>query len=185
MSLLTIMLEKVYTKKSLVLLLLGFFITESALAWSIDLSRRRKELQRSEASIPMVTKKQGDFLKKVFPVHPRQEIVILNTESGFVPDTVRVKKGGKYKVHVVNINKENKNVSFIMDDFGEHHGTFFGKVKSFEIDAKNIGVFSYQCPETAFDGRFVVMSDKTIPKPQKLPSPTELGSTTLRTPASE
>ena len=48
---------------------------------------------------------------------PTQEIVILNTEKGFVPASVRVKKGVAYKIHVVNLNMKEKNVSFLMDSF--------------------------------------------------------------------
>lgn len=127
-----------------------------AFAWDIDLSRRQKYLRRKEASVPTVQVKEPDFFSKVFPVTPRSEIVILNTENGFVPSTVRVRKGGTYTIYIVNVNKKQKNVSFVLDSFSQHHGTYYGKTKHFIIKPKKEGIYSYQSPETSFEGRLVV-----------------------------
>lgn len=89
---------------------------------------------------------------------PVQELVILQTEKGFVPSTVRVRKNGRYKISVVNVNEKEKNVSFILDGFAEHHSTYFGKVKSFMLEPKKEGVFSFQSPETAAEGKLVVFN---------------------------
>ena len=89
---------------------------------------------------------------------PVQEIVILNTEKGFVPSTVRVRKDGRYKISIVNVNEKEKNVSFILDGFSEHHSTYFGKVKSFALEPKKDGVFSFQSPETGMEGKLVVFA---------------------------
>jgi hypothetical protein len=89
---------------------------------------------------------------------PVQEIVILNTEKGFVPSSVHVRKNGHYKIHVVNVNEKEKNVSFILDGFSEHHATYYGKIKTFTLEPKKEGVFSFQSPETAAEGRLVVFS---------------------------
>lgn len=89
---------------------------------------------------------------------PVQEIVILNTEKGFVPSTVRVRKDGRYKISVVNVNEKEKNVSFILDGFSEHHATYFGKVKTFLLEPKKDGVFSFQSPETGTEGKLVVFA---------------------------
>lgn len=107
--------------------------------------------------------KKEDSSKGIFDTvfdagEPVQEIVILNTEKGFVPSTVRVRKNGRYKISIVNVNEKEKNVSFILDGFSEHHATYFGKVKTFALEPKKDGVFSFQSPETAAEGKLVVFN---------------------------
>jgi hypothetical protein len=100
---------------------------------------------------------QKGVLDQIFDAgEPVQEIVILNTEKGFVPNTVRVRKNARYKISVVNVNEKEKNVSFILDGFSEHHATYFGKVKTFVLNPNKEGVFSFQSPETAAEGKLVV-----------------------------
>jgi plastocyanin len=179
--------ERNFTKSFIYSFAFIFLLSEFALAWNIDLSRRRKDLRRQEASVKTesMAEKPMEMIGKVFPIEPKQEVVILNTEKGFVPSTLRLRQGQRYKIHVVNVNKENQNVSFIMDYYGQHHGTFYGNVKSFVLKTEKEGVFSYQCPETAFEGTMVVYSEgKSKVKPMG-PAPTNLGTTTLRGLASE
>lgn len=111
-----------------------------------------------------VKQKDEEILKAirqaVQPVEPTKQIVILNTENGFIPDKVRVKKGEAYKVHVVNINMREKNVSFIMDSFTQSHNTVFAKEQSFNIEPQVEGIYSYQCPETGIQGQLIVVKDK-------------------------
>lgn len=150
--------------------------------WSVDLSRRTNQMRKQElnrapaalrkaaesdgvqvvdpASIPTETKEpERSFVDKIFdPGEPTQDIVILNTERGFVPNTIRVRKDGRYLIHVVNVNEREKNVSFILDGFSEHHATFFGKVKTFRLEPRREGVFSFMSPETAVEGKFIVFS---------------------------
>lgn len=153
---------KSYTKKftQVVLFLAAFFLNVTVKAWEVDLSRRKKELQNSRlpASIVEETKKDeaGPLANFFESVDPSQEIVILNTEKGFVPDTVRLRKGQNYKIHIVNVNEKEKNTSFILDAFSEHHATYFGQEKNFAMSPKAEGIFSFQCPETAKQGRIVV-----------------------------
>lgn len=157
MSLPTFTLVKKYTKPILTIALFVFIAT-SVNAWELDLSRRQKTVRKKENEV--ITTKTGaeaDFIEKVFSAEPMQEVVILNTESGFIPSTVRLKKEGKYTVHVVNVNEKEKNVSFIMDQFGEHHGTYYGKKVSFRLNPKKEGIYAYQCPETNAEGRLVVV----------------------------
>lgn len=90
----------------------------------------------------------------------RQEFVILNTAHGFIPSNVRLHKGLHYTVHVVNVNDEKKNVSFMLDAFGEHHATYFGKIKSFDLDPDKEGIFEFQCPETSAQGKFVIFGNQ-------------------------
>jgi len=97
--------------------------------------------------------------KAVQPVEPTNEIVILNTETGFIPDKIRVKKGEAYKVHVVNLNMKEKNTSFLMDSFSQYHNTVFGFKRSFNIEPQVEGIYSYQCPETGIQGQLVVIKD--------------------------
>ncbi|PWU18075.1 MAG: hypothetical protein C5B49_07755 [Bdellovibrio sp.] len=98
-------------------------------------------------------------------LEPTQEIVILNTQDGFVPEILRLKKGQNYRIHVVNVNEKEKNVSFILDAFSQHEGTYFGQPKSFEISPKIEGIFSFQCPETAKQGKILVSPTDADRKP--------------------
>lgn len=138
------------------------FVQVKVKAWEVDLSRRKTDLQtKSNGPRPLNGKKQSSGIMGNFfqTLEPTQEYVILNTEKGFVPETLRLKRGQNYKIHVVNVNEKEKNTSFILDAFSEHHGTFFGQPKSFELSPKVEGVFSFQCPETAKQGRIVVIPD--------------------------
>lgn len=143
--------------------LLLFFVT-SAQAWEVDFSRRQVDFNRvkNEDRLPASIQEQDsvNILTKVFEAtEPTQDVVIMNTDKGFVPDTVRLKKGGNYRIHVVNVNAKEKNVSFILDAFSEHHSTLFGEQKTFSVTPKMDGIFSYQCPETAVQGKFIIYSD--------------------------
>ena len=147
------------------LFILASFAQVSVKAWEVDMSRRQKDLKslRLPASITDQTQKtESTFSKNFFEaVEPTQEIVIMNTEKGFVPETLRLKKGSSYKIFIVNVNEKEKNVSFILDGFSEHHATYFGKTKSFKLEPRKDGVFSFLSPETAAEGRIVVFSQQT------------------------
>lgn len=139
--------------------------------WNVDLSRRqtdftRIENQRMPATTNMdtnATKNDADILealkKVVNPVEPSQEIVILQTEKGFVPEMIHLKKNDVYKVHVVNLNLKEKNISFVMDAFSQTHNTVYGLIKTFTIQPKIEGVYSFQSPETGFLGKVVITPD--------------------------
>lgn len=98
------------------------------------------------------------------------ELVIMNTQKGFVPNTVRLRKDVKYKLHIVNVNEKEKNISFVLDGFSEHQSTYYGKVKSFYLQPTREGVYSFNCPETSIEGRLVVFAPP--------------GAANIRTPAS-
>lgn len=191
--------------------------------WTFDFSRRTKAGANSasgSASMPaedssaadptmnqmnqmnqvnQVSHEEGDrsIFSRIFSStsdEPAQEIVIMQTELGFVPKKVQVRQGFTYKISIVNVNEKERNVSFVLDAFSEHHATYYGKIKSFIIHPQQDGVFSYQSPETAFQGQLVVVpSDmpkspleeiklKSESKPTELPPPI---TTELRVPASQ
>lgn len=144
----------------------AFFMSlaTSAFAWEVDFSRREVDFSKvkNENRLPASVRAEQSnaILTKVFDsVDPAQDIVIMNTEQGFVPETVRLKRGSNYRIHIVNLNAKEKNVSFVLDAFSEHHSTVFGEQKSFQVVPKTDGVFSYQCPETAVQGKFIIYSD--------------------------
>ena len=122
------------------LFLLAFFSQVSVRAWDVDLTRRQKDLKsmRMPASIVDQPQKSDEGLVASFfeSTDPMQEIVILNTEKGFVPAVVQLRKGRTYKVIVVNVNSKEKNTSFILDAFSEHHATYFGEEQAFSIAPK-------------------------------------------------
>jgi hypothetical protein len=152
------------------------FVTLSLLplaqAWEVDFSRRQLEFDKvqdynrmpaSERSEKKAQTEKG-LLSQVFDsTEVAQDIVITNTEKGFIPSTLRLRKGGNYKIHVVNVNQKEKNVSFVLDAFSEQHNTVFGNIRSFTISPKQDGIFSYQCPETAQQGQLVIFSDERKP----------------------
>ncbi|UYL09014.1 cupredoxin domain-containing protein [Bdellovibrio sp. SKB1291214] len=145
-------------------LVTALFITSVANAWEVDFSRRQVDFNKvtNEDRLPASIKEDQSvsILSNVFDsVEPTQDIVIMNTEKGFVPETVRLKKGNNYRIHVVNVNGKEKNVSFVLDAFSEHHNTVFGEEKTFKVMPKTDGIFSYQCPETAVQGKFIIYSD--------------------------
>jgi plastocyanin len=108
--------------------------------------------------------------KAVKPSEPTKEIVILNTESGFIPEKVQVKKGEAYKIHIVNLNMKEKNVSFLMDSFTQSHNTVYGVKKTFNIEPQVEGIYSYQCPETGLQGQLIVIEGKAGSTSRRLAS---------------
>ncbi len=172
MNLLNSKTVKSFTRISL--FSLAFFSQVSVRAWEVDLTRRQKDLKtmRLPASIVDQTQKPGDGLVNSFfeSMDPTQEVVILNTDKGFIPGTLHLKKGRTYKVIVVNVNSSEKNTSFVLDAFSEHHATYFGEQKTFSISPKADGVFSFQCPETAQQGRIIVFSDDLNPASPRMPA---------------
>ena len=152
--------------------IVGTFISiEPVKAWEVDFSRRQIEFDKVEdqnrmpASVKPETKSP---LEQVFETtEASQDIVILNTEKGFVPEILNLRQGGNYKIHVVNVNEQKRNISFIVDAFGEHHNTIYGEPKSFQLAPKTEGIFSYQCPETAFQGKIVVIPQQRKPASAK------------------
>jgi len=140
---------------------LSFLATE-AISWEIDLSRRRQQYHRDPASDTVtrdnkVKNNDTGFLDQVLPTNPAAtEVVIMATEEGFIPKQVRLRKDTSYTVYLVNVNEKEKNASFILDAFSEHHGTYFGKIKKFTVHPKKEGVYSFSSPETGFEGRVIV-----------------------------
>lgn len=144
---------------------LTFLSLSTASAWEVDLSRRQTDFTRisNESRLPAsVTESEpvGLVDRILESTGPTQDIVIMNTEKGFVPESVSLRKGGSYRIHIVNVNENQKNVSFVLDAFSEYHNSLFGKTKTFTINPKTDGVFSYQCPETAMQGKLVVVPDQ-------------------------
>jgi hypothetical protein len=139
-------------------------LTQAQADWKVDLSRRTQETRTndlrepasSDAPIVVDPPKQNFFGSLFESGEIAGEIVVLNTDKGFVPSTIRVKKGLAYQIHVVNVNEKDKNVSFVLDSFSEHHATFYGKIKTFTIRPQKEGVFKFVSPETSAQGKLVV-----------------------------
>ncbi|MCB0414101.1 MAG: cupredoxin domain-containing protein [Bdellovibrionales bacterium] len=149
----------------------GFFIillsnSVCIAGWDFDFSRRMKSAPVEESRAPASQEGPKDhILDMVFGSKKAlNELVVLNTENGFVPSTVRVKQGLRYKINVVNVNKNNKNISFVLDAFSEHHATYYGEIKTFYIQPQAQGSFSFQCPETSAQGRLVVFGGESSPE---------------------
>jgi hypothetical protein len=180
--------DKNFTKTSMKLVSAVFcalLIGQSARAdWTIDFSRRARANRetdlssagqsnaasgRNPASLKaadpsaITENEPPEKAKGLFDVlfdagEPVQDIVILQTEKGFIPATVRVRKNGRYRISVVNVNEKEKNVSFILDGFSEHHATYYGKIKTFLLEPKKEGAYSFQSPETSAEGKLVVFN---------------------------
>lgn len=143
--------------------------------WQIDLSRRQTDFNRIQntrmpannkpksAELGQAVKADSEIVaaikSAINPAEPTQDIVIIQNEKGFVPDQMYLKKGEVYQIHVVNLNPKEKNVSFLMDSFSQAHNTVFGVIKTFIIQPKVEGVFSYQSPETGVSGKVIIVPD--------------------------
>ena len=147
---------------------LSFFLHVHVKAWEIDLSRRSKDLEQKSSIFqkPVQDSNENNPAEAILDgFGPSQEIVIMNTDHGFVPETVRLRKGTSYKLHIINVNEKEKNVSFILDAFNEHAGTYFGQPKVLTINPKVDGIFTFVCPETAKLGHLVIVPDGADRKP--------------------
>lgn len=151
----------------IVRLFISFFVFFGSVhikAWEIDLSRRQIDFEKvkdeSRSPATLKTEKELSLFETVFEsTGPTQEIVIMNTDKGFVPETIKLKKGNNYKFHIVNVNEKNKNISFSFEAFSEYHNTLFGKPKTFQINPKLEGIFSFNCPETEVKGKVIIVSE--------------------------
>ncbi len=149
-----------------------FFVHVQVKAWEVDFSRRAKDIQGSRLPASIVDQPgqtqptSPSFLGGIFEAGEGvRDVVILNTEAGFVPAQINLKTGQTYQVHIVNVNEKARNASFVFDAFSEHHATYFGQKRTFTISPKQDGIFSFVCPETASEGRVVV-----IPKDNRSPA---------------
>jgi plastocyanin domain-containing protein len=166
--------------KSLLIFILSLAFTGIAQAeWKIDFSRRTEALAEIEKRQEIYKEENKSILDMVTDRQsPMQDLVIIHTARGFQPGKISVKRNQRYRVHVVNIAKDNKNVSFMLDAYSQHHGTYFGEEVVFEIEPRKEGMFEFLCPETAARGQMVVYaSDVPIESP--------LENIRLRNPASE
>lgn len=156
-----------------------FFTTFSYGDWTIDFSRRQKDLMELERQKEIFKEEKKSILDMVTDrQETMQDIVIINTKEGFRPQKIQVKRNQRYRVHVVNVNQQHKNISFMLDAFSQHHGTYFGNEVVFEIEPRKEGLFDFKCPETLARGQFVVYASE-------VPLPSPLESIKLRRPASE
>ena len=148
--------------------------------WKLDFSRRAKSSRDADLKAAGTTRTPAsEGIAPDQPVEGRslidtlfdtgeavQDLVVLHTERGFVPSTLRVRKNGRYRVHIVNVNEKEKNVSFILDGFSEHHATYYGKIKTFNLEPRKEGTYAFQSPETSAEGKLVVFNPQiTIRNP--------------------
>lgn len=146
--------------------------------WKIDFSRRMQPDEKVELHVPSgpapakpaPLELSTQFVKDVFlESDPAPEIVILNTDKGFVPSSLALKEGQAYRIHVVNVNESQKNISFVLEAFKQHHATYYGQIRSFVIRPEKSGIFRFSSPETAALGT-VVVSPKSNESDFRLPA---------------
>lgn len=143
--------------KFLILAVMSCLSLNAMAEWKIDMSRRQADLKKMDLEAMAAEDKKQGPLDQVFEREmPKEEIVIANTDKGFIPNVVRLKKNQIYKISVVNVNKSKKNVSFMLDAFAEHHGTYFGDVISFTVNPQKEGLFQFFCPEAELTGKLLV-----------------------------
>ena len=140
----------------------AFFGSVAVKAWDVDLSRRKTDFERIEDKqrLPANVDVKDNFLNVsalIDPMLPVQDVVVLSTENGFVPDKIHLRRGQSYRINLVNINDQKRNTSFILDDFAENHATPYGVNKSFEIKPQKVGEYVFHSPETSFRGRVIVV----------------------------
>lgn len=157
------------TRRILILTFLSLAWAFPALALEVDVSRRVKAQNSAvsnEVRWPASSESVESFftetpVQEIFnSVEPSQSIVVLHTEQGFLPETIRLRKDGNYRIVVVNVNEKIKNASFILDAFGQTLGTYFGRPKEFPLMPKINGIFTFLSAESGYQGKIVVFSDK-------------------------
>lgn len=157
-----------------ILFCVTFFGHVQVKAWEIDFSRRVKDLETLRLPASIVDQVPQSAKKIPVATTAEREIVILQTEKGFVPSVINLSVGEKYTFHVVNVNPQAKNSSFLLDAFSQNHGTYFGTTKEFSVSPQVAGKFKFQSPESGFDGEINIIDKnsevKTI-KQVKLDSP--------------
>ncbi len=162
----------------LIVFCLGFSSALHA-EWMVDFSRRQQDLVELEKQTQVYKEEQKSVLDMVTDrQEAMKDIVIIHTKDGYHPQRIQVKRNQRYRIHVVNVDKTQKNVSFMMDAFSEHHGTYFGDEVVFEIEPRKEGLFDFKCPESLAKGQMVVYASET-------PIESPLESIKLRRPASE
>ena len=165
-------------KFTLLFITFVFFSGSLRADWSVDFSRRQKDLVEMEKRVKIYKEEKKSVLDMLTDrQEPMQDLVIINTKEGFRPQRIQVKRHQRYRISVVNVNKGKKNISFMLDAFSQHHGTYFGEQVVFEIEPRKEGLFDFHCPETSSKGQLVVYaSDNPIESP--------LESIKIRRPAS-
>lgn len=157
-----------YIKLSALIAFLGLSTFGSA--FEIDFSRREADRERMNPvnQSQLVAPQAMAFREPAsdsalsensvsFPISKAHEIVIVNTDKGFVPSQVHLHKGQGYKFYVFNLNKKFKNNSFIIDQMKVQHATFFGEAVMFQLKPEASGVFSFESPEASVQGKIVVV----------------------------
>lgn len=169
---------------------LVFFMNIKLKAWEIDFSKRQTDFHsvqdmRVPASTNPAAEETVDMIAaSLQPVEPSQEIVIMQTPQGFVPEKVQLTKGVTYRFHVVNLDPQFKNSSFLLDAFSQTHNTVYGKPKTFVVTPRAEGLFSYQSPESARQGQVVIVDDVRSPASVKL-SAEEFKKQIIKTPVAK
>ena len=171
MSWLNSQTDKLCTKRSarVAIFFAAFFLHVTVKAWDVDFSRRARDLEPYRIPASKKVERKTDVLQTpgessvleavTLPFEGGQDIAILLTEKGFVPSQIPLRKNKNYRIHIVNVNAKQKNVSFVVDSFSENHSTYFGEEKVFSLQPKVEGVHSFVSPETEFQGKFVVVGD--------------------------
>lgn len=152
-----------------------FFVNIKIHAWEIDFSKRQVDFTTSQdMRVPASQSNEAAdtaiemLATAAKPVEPSQEIVIMQTPSGFIPEKLQLTKGVTYRFHVVNLDPEAKNTSFLFDAFSQTHNTVYGKPKTFVVTPRAEGLFSYQSPETARQGQVMIVDDVRSPAAVKV-----------------
>ncbi len=149
----------------LFLFLFCSFVHIEVKALDVDFSRRTKEIKtsfRGPANVGESSESSGQVssTESFFQsVDPSQDIVLVLTENGFVPSKISVRKNQRYNLHIVNLNSQQKNASFILDAFSEHHGIYFANLIKIEIRPKVEGPFSFESPEVGKKGLLIVLPE--------------------------
>ncbi len=152
-----------------------FLLSHVASALEIDFSKRAKDIERLKSEIRAPASDMAVQIQESVPnlssltysfTEPAAEIVMIETADGFIPSSISLKQGQSYKIHIVNINADKKNLSFVLDAFSQHHAIYFNQPQKIELSPKVEGVFDFECPETGHKGQFVVVPAK----PHSLPA---------------
>lgn len=98
--------------KTLLIAAVMTLVANTVFAFEIDFSRRKPFMKSNEVQgeAPQMTLTPEPTSVENVKVNfeSSQDVVILNTDKGFVPKSLALREGVKYKIHVVNVNDKEK-----------------------------------------------------------------------------
>jgi heme/copper-type cytochrome/quinol oxidase subunit 2 len=102
---------------------------------------------------------QRDFQARDLFQSPRlsKEVVLLHTDTGFVPKSLVLDTAHVFELTVVNVNSRTKAASFFIDEFGVQQAMPYAETKKVHLIPKQSGKYFVVSPESGFEAHVIVI----------------------------